>query len=198
MSGSIPLPPHWPNSKENLDLTVLACIGPLARFSPSDFQRRQGMFDKRRPLSWLNSIAQVWLAFASPGCSEELGPEQMIVTRVTGVVRRGPTPVSGGWIEFLPVDGTVGKIRSARIRNNGSFEAEQVPVGRNLIRLANAPLGSAGAEQLFGSYRSPIRRTVPAVPTSPLVIDVLDEAILFKKSRVRDMAPESPGSGDPR
>jgi hypothetical protein len=156
------------------------------------------MFDKRRRLSWLHSIALVGLAAGSPGCSEELGPERMLVTRVTGVVRHGQSPVSAGWIEFMPVDGTVGKLRSAKIRNDGKFEVDRVPVGLNLIRLANAPLGSVGAEQLFGSYRSPIRRTVSAQSTAPIVIDVRDEAILFKESRARDMGPESRGSGDPQ
>jgi hypothetical protein len=156
------------------------------------------MFDKRRRLSWLRSIALAWLAVGAPGCSEELGPERMIVTRVKGVVRQGQSPVSGGWIEFMPVEGTVGKLRSARIRNDGSFEAEHVPVGLNLIRLANAPLGSVGAERLFGSYRSPVRRIVPAHSTLPLVIDVVDEAILFKNSQARVSGLESRGSGEPR
>jgi hypothetical protein len=156
------------------------------------------MFDKRQRLSWLHSIALAWLAFGLPGCSEELGPERLIVTHVKGIVSHGKTPVSGGWVEFLPVEGTVGKLRSARIRSDGSFEAERVPVGLNLIRLANAPLGSIGAERLFGSYRSPIRRNVLAHSTQPLVIDVVDETILFKNAQARDAALETRGQGDPR
>jgi hypothetical protein len=155
------------------------------------------MFDKRRWLSWLLSLALTPLAFGASGCSEELGPERMIVTRVKGVVQHGQSPVSGGWIEFMPVEGTVGKLRSARIRNDGSFEAEHVPVGLNLIRLPHAPLGSRGAERLFGSYRSPIRRAILAQSTLPLVIDVRDEAILFNQSRARDSALKSRGSGEP-
>jgi hypothetical protein len=156
------------------------------------------MFDRRQRISWLIWFALACLALALQGCSEELGPEQMDVTRVHGVVKRGHSPVSAGWIEFFPVEGTVGKLRSARIRRDGSFEAEHVPVGLNLIRLANAPLGSVGAEQLFGSYRSTIRRTVSAKSTQPLVIDVREEAVLFTNSRARDMALESRGSGEPR
>jgi hypothetical protein len=155
------------------------------------------MFDKRRWFSWLLSLALTPLAFGSSGCSEELGPEQMIVTRVKGIVRHGQSPVSRGWIEFMPVEGTVGKLHSARIRDDGSFEAEHVAVGLNLIRLAHAPLGSPGAERLFGSYQSPIRRTVLAHSTLPLVIDVRDEAILFNKSHARDSALKSRGSGEP-
>jgi hypothetical protein len=197
MSDSLPLTPRWPNSKRSNDITTLVFLGPT-HFSALDFQTRQRMFDKRRRVSWVHSIALASVAFGSPGCSEELGPEQMIVTRVKGVVRRGQAPVSGGWIEFFPVDGTVGKIRSARIRNDGSFEGERVAVGRNLIRLANAPLRTAGAEQLFGSYKSPIRRTISGQSTEPLVIDVRDEAILFNESRARINKPESRGPGDPQ
>src|SRR5207253_905083 len=71
------------------------------------------------------------------GCSEELGPVPMRVSRVRGVVREGSRPVSGGWIEFFPVDGTIGNLRSARLRADGSFDADGVAVGVNLIRLVN-------------------------------------------------------------
>jgi hypothetical protein len=153
------------------------------------------MIDNRRPHSWLYWIA---LAVGSSGCSEELGPERMIVTHVNGVVREGQSPVSRGWIEFMPLQSTVGNIRSTKIRADGTFEAERVSVGVNLIRLANAPLGSVGAEQLFGSYQSPIRRTIPLQPQEPLVIDVLDEVILYKAARARAAEPKARGSGEPR
>src|SRR5271166_5362914 len=130
------------------------------------------MFDNRRWLSWLRLIALAWLAVGSLGCSQELGPERMIVTRVKGFVREGRSAVSAGWIEFLPVEGTVGNLCAAKIGKDGSFDAEHVAVGVNLIRLANAPLGSQNAERLFGSYQSPIRRTVLPQPTEPVVIDV--------------------------
>jgi hypothetical protein len=156
------------------------------------------MIDKRRWLSWLRSIALTWLAVGSSGCSEELGPEQLIVTRVKGFVREGRSPVTAGWIEFFPVEGTVGNLRSAKIGKDGSFEAENVPVGVNLIRLANAPLGSPNAKRLFGSYQSPIRRTIPREPTEHLVIDVFDETILFKNSQARLTGPEPRASGETR
>ena len=64
------------------------------------------------------------------GCSEELGPEHMPVARVKGFVKEGVRPVSEGWIEFIPVDGTVGNLCSARLHADGSFEAEHVRGGR--------------------------------------------------------------------
>ena len=76
------------------------------------------------------------------------------------MLREGSRPVSGGWIEFFPVEGTVGNLRSARVRADGSFEADGVAVGENLIRLVNAPVELSGATQLFGSFQSPIRRVI--------------------------------------
>jgi hypothetical protein len=156
------------------------------------------MIDKCQWLSLLRSIALAWLAVGSCGCSEELGPERMIVTPVKGFVREGRSAVTAGWIEFLPVEGTVGNLRSAKIGKDGSFEAEHVAVGVNLIRLANAPLGSQNAERLFGSYQSPIRRTVLPQPTEPIVIDVFEEAIRFKNSQALLTGPERGASGDSR
>jgi len=53
----------------------------------------------------------VFAVFA--GCAEELGPPRRATTRVTGSVHEGRSPVSGGWIEFLPAGSTVGNMRSA-------------------------------------------------------------------------------------
>jgi hypothetical protein len=113
------------------------------------------------------------------------------MTRVEGVVREGRRPVARGWIEFFPVDGTIGKLRSARLRSDGSFEAEQVAVGVNLIRLVNAPFESPGAVGLFDQYSSPIRRRIPERSGQPLAIDLVEEMIQFLKARSRDTGPES-------
>ena len=85
-----------------------------------------------------------------------------------------------GWIEFIPVDGTIGNPFSAKIHEDGSFEADRVAVGVNLIRLGNTSLSSKKAERLFGAYHSPIRRIIPARSTEPIVINVFDEAVRFK------------------
>jgi hypothetical protein len=146
------------------------------------------MVDKRRRLSWFRSITLASLALVTAGCSEELGPERMVVTRVKGLVRTGRSPVKRGWIEFVPVEGTVGKLCSAKIHDDGSFDAAHVPVGINLIRLPNASLGSVAADQLFGSYHSPIRRVIPARPTDPIVVDIFEETIRYKT--------HAPGGGD--
>jgi hypothetical protein len=157
-----------------------------------------GMIDEPRLFSWFRPFTLALLAMGSSGCWEELGPERMPVTRVTGVVREGSHPLSGGWIEFFPVDGTVGNLRSARLRADGSFEADHVPVGLNLIRLVNVSLSSPVANQIFGVYYSPIRRTIPAQSTEPLLIDLVDEMILLQNSRARRARPDVREPGESR
>src|SRR5947209_4945853 len=84
--------------------------------------------------SALRSALLIGAALLPVGCSEELGPVPMPVARVHGVVTEGHRPVAGGWIEFMPVDGTVGNLRSARLEPDGSFAADRVAVGVNAIR----------------------------------------------------------------
>jgi len=175
----------------------------LARFAQaetpgSDFEKFEGMIANRRLLSRLPTFVLAWLISGLEGCSQELGPERMPVTQVQGAVREGNRPVSGGWIEFFPVDGTIGNLRSARVRPDGSFEADKVPIGLNLIRLVNVPLTSPAAQRLFGAYSSPIRRTIPGGPTHPIVIDVVDETIRWQKSLARRPGPEPRGPGESR
>src|SRR5258708_2926577 len=88
------------------------------------------MFDRRSR----SGLAGVVLIAA--GCSEELGPEVFRTTRVEGTVRIAGQPVTSGWVEFQPVEGAQGNLRSAPIRKDGSFAAEGVPVGRVAIGVA--------------------------------------------------------------
>jgi hypothetical protein len=128
----------------------------------------------------------IGIALSSGGCADTLGPVPRPVARVRGVVREGDRPVAGGWIEFVPVDGTVGNLRSARIGADGSFDAVGVPVGENAIRLVNERVAKTPYLWLFGEYRSPIRRVIPANPTDGLIrIDLVEEAIRFQELRRR-------------
>ncbi len=119
------------------------------------------------------------------GCSEELGPERFPTTRVAGVVVEGGHPIAGGWIEFIPTDGTVGNIRSARIGRDGSFRADRVAIGENVIRLVNAPINMPGGATLFGQFSTPIRRRIPLEPDGPLMIDLVAEAVRYRATRPR-------------
>ena len=122
------------------------------------------------------------LGLLAPGCSEELGPERFPTTRVAGIVVEGGRPVAGGWIEFIPTDGTVGNIRSARIGRDGSFQADRVAIGENVIRLVNAPINMPGGEKLFGQFSSPVRRKIPLEPDGPLAIDLLEEWMRYHQA----------------
>ena len=91
------------------------------------------------------------------------GPIPDDARRAVEVVEAG-RPVAGGWIEFVPVDGTVGDRRSAPLAADGRFEVSGVAVGRNVIGLVNAPIRCPAAGSCSDSRGSPIRRDIPAGP----------------------------------
>jgi hypothetical protein len=65
-------------------------------------------------------------------------------------------PIRGGWIEFIPIDGALGSLRSAPIQPDGSFQATHVAQGRNVVRIVNPP-ASPSVERVFQLFYSPIR-----------------------------------------
>jgi hypothetical protein len=123
---------------------------------------------------WLLPAAAVVLT----GCSEELGPERFETARVSGIVLEGKRPIGGGWIEFMPLDGTVGKLRSAPIRPDGTFEADGIAVGANSVGIVGAELKMPEGRRLFDTLKTSIRRTIPKGGTAELKIDLLDEFAL--------------------
>lgn len=156
------------------------------------------MTDRSRLLTRLDPFVLLGMSLIAAGCSEELGPERLPVARISGVVREGSRPVAGGWIEFIPVDGTVGNFCSAKLGADGSFVADKVPIGVNLIRLVNARLSTPGAIKIVGAYQSPIRREIAARPTEPLSIDVVEELIRYQSSLGLPAASESRKTGGAR
>lgn len=118
---------------------------------------------------------------AITGCAEEWGPVPRTLARVQGRVHLGASPIRGGWVEFSPIDGTVGVLRSAPIGADGRFEATGVAVGTNLIRLAHPPPLDTNAALnpriywVFQQSYSPIRRTIQG-PSDDLDLDLLQEA----------------------
>jgi hypothetical protein len=136
------------------------------------------------------------------GCGEPMGPpERFETTTVSGVLLEGGRPVGGGWIEFIPIDGTVGDQRSARIAADGSFRAQRVPVGAVALRLVNAPIRMPQGAAPFGRFSTPIRRKISAGTEAPLRIDLVDEAVLYQAGQPRrpkldlDQAPSDRGGG---
>ncbi len=108
------------------------------------------------------------------GCAEELGSTKKPAAHVAGRVHVGGLPVGGGWIEFYPVDGTVGDLRSAPLGKDGTFEATKVAVGSNLIRIVHPPPSSRVPDPFRQTY-SPIRRQIRG-PSDRIEVDLLEEA----------------------
>jgi len=69
------------------------------------------------------------------GCGEELDPLHYPARTVTGTVRFRGKPLSAGWIEFAPIDGTVGAVATARLTDGGRYTARHVAVGRHRVKI---------------------------------------------------------------
>ncbi len=176
---------------------------PRGRSLPGSARDSQlpGRFDvENRLVSVVGSILAVCALIATSGCSEELGPETMPVAQVNGSVTENGRALAQGWVEFFPVDGTIGNLRSSRIHPDGSFQADGVAVGRNLVRLVNADIKTPGLSRVFSSYQSPIRRIIAAEPSGPITIDLVTEAIQIQNPRARPAGSSSTtaGSGESR
>lgn len=122
------------------------------------------------------------LALLATSCSEELGPEPMRTSHVRGIVRNGNRPIVRGWIEFHPFPGTVGNLRVAQIGPDGSFDATEVAIGRNVIDVVHAssePKGSGPA----GRFR--FLREIPDQPENTLAIDLFEEEKRRQSAQVK-------------
>jgi hypothetical protein len=122
--------------------------------------------------SGLSTLAILPVLALVAGCADALGPEPMETTRVTGRIRYGTDPVRGGWVEFMPIQGTIGLMRSAPIRPDGTFSAEKVPVGEVAVGINAAPIPQ---RRLFDSLGTQILRRIPPGRSSTVEIDLLDE-----------------------
>ncbi|WP_165245882.1 hypothetical protein [Paludisphaera soli] len=116
------------------------------------------------------------LGLLTAGCSEELGREAIPSTPVSGVVTLAGKPLDRGWVEFQPLDGTLGDPTSARIKPDGSFTMPRAPVGLNIVRLVDVPIDNPGAIWRLRNS-SPIRRTTQVPPGPPIRIDVMEELL---------------------
>ncbi len=139
-------------------------------------------------------IAPILTTLAGNGCREELGPEHFPSTSLSGVVVEGKDPVRGGWIEFIPIDGALGDVRSTRIGADGSFRADRVPIGPCAIRIVNAQIQTRGAAEFFSQLNSPIRRVIAAGSHEPIKLDLIEEMVQFGAQRARALQRTSVGA----
>jgi hypothetical protein len=117
---------------------------------------------------------------ASSGCRDVFGPERFRTAPGTGRVLLAGRPVSGGWLEFVPVEGTVGLLRSAEIAPDGTFQADRLPVGTVGIRLIGSQVLATGDPRVDRFVRElrqmyAITRTIPPAGAE-LTIDLAEEA----------------------
>ena len=95
----------------------------------------------------VNSALLVLPLVVFSGCGEEIGPERFETSRVMGVIQVAGRPVPGGMIEIIPIDGTVGNIRSGPIGIDGSFQLDRVAVGKVAIGLSQLTSGLISTSQ---------------------------------------------------
>lgn len=116
------------------------------------------------------------------GCEHPAGPDEAPTTHLSGHVRFHGRPISRGWVEIMPIEGTIGHLRSGRIGPDGGFVADHVPVGRVALRFVGMPVIRAGNPAIDGmltQFRQVylIHRTIGRAPTAPLELDLEIEAI---------------------
>ncbi len=116
----------------------------------------------------------VALLFLVTGCGKTFGPESFKTTRVIGTIHAGTKTYDGGWIEFVPTEGTVGVMRSGRIHADGTFEVDRVALGTNSVGIfgANFPREYSS---VFNTLATPIRRKITDSSTTTLDVDLMVE-----------------------
>lgn len=118
-------------------------------------------------------VSRTWfvaaLACLFSGCAEEWGPTPTDVVDIEGRLRVRNEPVRGGWVEFLPVDGALGTIRSAPIGRDGSFRATRVARGHNVVRVVYPP-PFPPVNRLYQRLQTPLRVVIEA--GKPVEIDL--------------------------
>ncbi len=128
---------------------------------------------------WAALVVVPWLA----GCGRAFGPEPMRTATISGRVLIDGKPLTRGWLEMMPADGTIGLLRSAPIGRDGSFRIDRVPVGTVAIRFAGPPIPGTGLPRidrfLFEIRRSPLIRRTIGPEGGPMNLDILDEAREF-------------------
>ena len=116
-----------------------------------------------------------------PGCEPIFGPPHVPTVCFSGRVLWRGQPITRGWLEIAPTEGTLGHLTSARLKPDGTFRADRAPVGTVAIRMVGLPMirSRDPAEDrylLSIRQRSLIARTIPPGGLTGCVIDLDHEA----------------------
>ncbi len=153
---------------------------------------------KKTPRTWPAPFVICAGCLACAGCSQEFPAEKFETTRVEGKISVAGKPLTSGFIQFAPVDGTLGHLRSSFILPDGSFVVDGVGVGRNLVGLAGVfgpPIYTKYGTMTFRDfhdYQSPIRKEIPSGKVAHVEIDLLTEATVFQHDRQLPYPPMTP------
>lgn len=107
------------------------------------------------------------------GCSEERPDPAFPLVAVQGRIQRNGQPLQSGWVEFVPVDGGQGVMKSGPIESNGHYLATGLGPGLHGVRVI-VPRDKSFFP--FDQFFSPIRRTLSAEPVQTLDIDLSAES----------------------
>ncbi len=141
-----------------------------------------GLLRSARSLDGLLMASLLFLA----GCGRACGPEVFPTTLIRGRIHLDDRPIGPGWLEIVPIEGTLGRLCSAPLAKDGTFSATKVPVGRVAIRLVVPPLQRTGDSRmdqfLFQARRMAlIHRTVAASNDARLDLDLRAEMAEFER-----------------
>lgn len=107
------------------------------------------------------------------GCSEERPDPAFGLVAVQGRIQRNGQPLSTGWVEFVPVDGGQGVMKSGPIATDGHYKASGLGPGLHGVRVI-VPRDKSLFP--FDQFFSPIRRTLSAEPVQTFEIDLSAES----------------------
>ena len=107
------------------------------------------------------------------GCAEERPDPAFALVEVQGRIQRNGQPISTGWVEFVPVDGGQGVMKSGPVSANGQYKATGLGPGLHGVRVI-VPRDKSLFP--FDQFFSPIRRTITTEPVQTFDIDLSAES----------------------
>lgn len=147
------------------------------------------MVDRR----WIPAIMAL---AALPGCRDMLGPPHPATATVRGRLLLHGRPIGPCFVEFQPIDGTVGDLRSGRVDAGGRFTVTRVPIGRVGIRVVGPTLRTGDPpldvflHRIGQSYA--IHRDIDAHASNLAPIDLVVEAYRLAAESRRAARGEEP------